>query len=252
MTDDSMTDNSATDWHLRPLAAFDLETTGVDLEQDRIVTAAVIETAADGTPSTEWSWLVDPGVPIPAEAAAIHGISTERAAAEGLPAADAIARITDVLEKILASGTPLVIMNAPFDLTILDRECRRHGVVPLSDRLSELGPILDPLVLDKHVDRYRKGKRNLEALCTHYQLRHGGAHEASADAAAAAAVTRSIGRATPRLARMPLSELHDLQVRAAAEQAASFEAYLRRIGRTNARIDPAWPLSPIREPQPDR
>lgn len=244
-----MTDNSATatDWHLRPLAAFDLETTGVDLEQDRIVTAAVIETAADGSLSAERSWLVDPGVAIPVEATAIHGISSERAAAEGLPAAEAVAAITDALARVLAAGTPLVIMNAPFDLTILDRECRRHGVVPLVDRSCPLGPVLDPLVLDKHVDRYRKGKRTLEALCAHYRVRHSGAHEASADAAAAAAVARSIGRSSPRLARTPLSELHDLQVRAAAEQAASFKAYLRRIGRDSARVDPSWPLNPPHE-----
>ncbi|TDQ55244.1 exonuclease domain-containing protein [Actinorugispora endophytica] len=242
-----MTDNSvtATDWLLRPLAAFDLETTGVDLEQDRIVTAAVIETAADGTPTAEWSWLVDPGVEIPEAAAAIHGVTTERAVAEGVPAAGAVAEITGVLERILSSGTPLAIMNAPFDLTILDRECRRHGVVPLSERLTELGPVLDPLVLDKHVDRYRKGKRNLEALCAHYRVRHGGAHEAGADAAAAAAVTRRIGRSASRLAGMSPSELHGLQVRAAADQAASFQAYLRRSGRTDALIDPSWPLSPV-------
>ena len=247
-----MTDNSATapGWHLGPLAAFDLETTGVDLERDRVVTAAVIETAADGSPSARRTWLVDPGTEIPAAAAAIHGISTERAAAEGQPAAAAVAEITEALERLLAAGIPLVIMNAPFDLTILDRECRRHGVVPLSDRLAAVAPIVDPLVLDRHVDRYRRGKRNLEALCAHYRVRHDGAHEAGAAAAAAAAVARSIGRSAARLAGLSPLELHDLQVRAAAEQAASFEAFLRRKGQTDARISRSWPLIPLEEEQP--
>lgn len=242
-----MTDNSVTspDWHLRPLAAFDVETTGVDLEQDRIVTAAVIETAADGTPSAQWTWLVDPGVEIPAEAAAIHGISTERAAAEGLPAAKAVTAVTEALERTLLAGTPLVIMNARFDLTVLDRECRRHGVVPLSERLDEVAPIIDPMVLDKHVDRYRRGKRTLEALCAHYRVRHGGAHDAGADAAAATAVARCIGQSVPRLAAMPPMRLHELQVRAAADQASSYEAFLRRRGRADVRIDRSWPLSPV-------
>ncbi|MEY9214135.1 3'-5' exonuclease [Thermobifida halotolerans] len=248
-----MTDNSATapGWHLCPLAAFDLETTGVDLEHDRVVTAAVIETAADDILSARWTWLVDPGTEIPTAAAAIHGISTEKAVAEGQPAAVAVAAITDVLERILTAGTPLVIMNAPFDLTILDRECRRHGVVPLSERLGAVAPVIDPLVLDKHVDRYRRGKRNLEALCAHYRVRHGGAHEAGADAAAAAAVARSIGRTVPRLAAMTPADLHVLQVRAAAEQAASFEEFLRRKGRADARINRSWPLIPVEEPSSD-
>ncbi|HLU97990.1 MAG TPA: exonuclease domain-containing protein [Thermobifida alba] len=248
-----MTDNSATapGWHLRPLAAFDLETTGIDLERDRVVTAAVIETGADDSLSTRRTWLVDPGTEIPAAASAIHGISTEKAAAEGRPAAVAVAEITDALERILVAGIPLVIMNAPFDLTILDRECRRHGVVPLSERVDAVAPVIDPLILDRHVDRYRRGKRNLEALCAHYRVSHGGAHEAGADAAAAAAVARGIGRSAARLAALSPQELHELQVRAAAAQAASFEEFLRRKGRTDARISRSWPLIPLEEASAD-
>lgn len=88
---------------------------------------------------------------------AIHGISTELAVADGIPAPVAVAEITDLLEQVLQSGTPLVIMNAPFDLTILDRECRRYGVVPLSERLDTVAPVIDPLILDRHIDRYRRG-----------------------------------------------------------------------------------------------
>lgn len=80
-------------WHRELLIGFDLETTGTDPREARIVTGAVIE-VKDGEPIGRREWLADPGVEIPADAVAVHGISNERAAAEGSPAdqvADAIA-----------------------------------------------------------------------------------------------------------------------------------------------------------------
>jgi hypothetical protein len=72
-------------WHRELLIGFDLETTGTDPYEARIVTGAVIE-VKDGEPLGSRDWLADPGVEIPADAVAVHGISTERAVAEGRPA----------------------------------------------------------------------------------------------------------------------------------------------------------------------
>ena len=136
-------------------------------------------------------------------------------------------------------------MNARYDLSLLDRECRRHGVTPLSERLGGTpAPVIDPLVLDKHADRYRRGKRNLQALCAHYGVALTGAHQAGADAVAAAGVARRLGEAFPAVGGIPLADLHALQVRAAAEQAASFQQYLRRTSDPQARVEPAWPVVP--------
>lgn len=80
-----------------------------------------------------------------------------------------VEEIARALAEQCAAGRPLVVMNAPFDLTLLDRELKRH-------RASSLGPylqnsplcVLDPRVLDKHLDRYRKGRmdphRSLRAV----------------------------------------------------------------------------------------
>ena len=76
-------------WHEGPLAGFDTETTGTDPETARIVTAAVI---VHGPEPVDARWLVNPGIDIPAEATAVHGISTETAQAQGLDPADALAR----------------------------------------------------------------------------------------------------------------------------------------------------------------
>ncbi|MFE0030136.1 3'-5' exonuclease [[Kitasatospora] papulosa] len=234
-------------WISGPLLAFDLETTGTDVEIDRIVTAAVVRLEADGSVSAELTWLLDPGVAIPEQASAIHGISTERAREHGLPAAAAIEEITRAVADGLRSGTPLVVMNARYDLSLLDRECRRYGVDSVSERLGDApSPVIDPLVIDKHVDKYRKGKRALHALCAHYGVRLDDAHDARADAVAAARVVRRMAEKHRPVGAMPLEELHGLQVRAAAEQSQSLQAYLRRTADPAAVVEPAWPLVPRR------
>ncbi|MFE3516419.1 3'-5' exonuclease [Streptomyces sp. NPDC059166] len=237
-------------WMSGPLTAFDLETTGTDVETDRIVTAAVVRLEADGSVSRERTWLLDPGVAIPEQASAIHGISTRRAREHGAPAASAVGEIAGVVAEGLRAGTPLVVMNARYDLSLLDRECRRYGVESVSERLGEApAPVIDPLVIDKHVDRYRKGKRALHALCAHYGVTLDDAHDARADAVAAARVVRRMGAVHTLVGAMELVDLHGLQIRAAAEQSRSLQAYLRRTADPEAVVEPAWPLIPRkREP----
>jgi DNA polymerase-3 subunit epsilon len=232
-------------WHGETLVGFDLETTGTDVETDRIVTAALVRLAPDGGIARQRTWLVDPGVLIPAQATAIHGISTDRARAHGTSARPAIAEITDAVAEVLRSGTPLVIMNARYDLSLLDRECRRHAVAPLQELVGAAPwPVVDPLVLDKYADRYRKGKRTLQALCAHYGVSLDAAHHAEADAVAAARTARRVGEEYPRIGAMTLTDLHALQVEAAAEQSASLQSYLRRTSDPSVYIEPAWPFIP--------
>lgn len=232
-------------WISGPLVAFDLETTGTDVEMDRIVTAAVVRLDPDGAVAQERTWLLDPGIAIPEQASAIHGISTEHARAHGVPAVSAVEEIARAVADGLRSGTPLVVMNARYDLSLLDRECRRHGVASISERLGDApSPVIDPLVIDKHVDKYRKGKRALYALCAHYGVSLDDAHDAKADAVAAARVVRRMAERHRPVGAMALTDLHDLQVRAAAEQSVSLQAYLRRTADPTAVVEPAWPLIP--------
>ncbi|MFI7101007.1 exonuclease domain-containing protein [Streptomyces sp. NPDC050161] len=232
-------------WHQDVLVSFDLETTGTDVERDRIVTAALIRLEGDGRAAAQQTWLLDPGVPVPDEAAAIHGMSTAYVQEHGAPPATAIEEITESLADALRAGIPLVVMNARYDLSLLDRECRRHGLRTLTERLGHTpAPVIDPLILDKHVDRFRKGKRALQALCGHYGVPLNAAHEAGADAAAAAGVARRIGEKYPAVAGPSPRALHSLQETAAAEQAADFQAYLRRSGNPRAIVEAAWPLIP--------
>ncbi|MEU6346623.1 3'-5' exonuclease [Streptomyces sp. NPDC046977] len=232
-------------WHRELLVGFDLETTGTDPLGSRIVTAAVTE-VRDGEPIRHLGWLVDPGVPIPAEATAVHGISSEHAAAQGRPAAEAVDEIADALVAHWAAGVPVVVYNAPFDLSLLAAELRRHQLPSLEERLGgEVGPVVDPLVMDRTLDRYRKGKRNLEAACREYGVTLDDAHEASADALAAVRVACAIAERYPTAAS-GLRELHRSQIGWYADWAEGYQRWLvRQGGAPEVEIDTRWPL---REP----
>ncbi|MFF7467478.1 exonuclease domain-containing protein [Streptomyces sp. NPDC008092] len=235
-------------WHQELLIGFDLETTGTDPREARIVTGAVIEVRA-GQELGRREWLADPGVEIPADAVAVHGISNERAAAEGRPADQVADALADVLTGYWKTGVPVVAYNATFDLTLLSAELRRHGLPSLSDRLGGLepGPVVDPYTIDRWVDRYRRGKRNLEAVCAEYGITLVAAHNASADALAAARLAGAIAERHPKIAALGPAELHRRQVEWYAEWAADFQQFLRRKGEADAVVDGAWPLRELAE-----
>jgi DNA polymerase-3 subunit epsilon len=228
-------------WHEDLLVGFDLETTGTDPLQARIVTAAVTEVKG-GEPVRHRAWLASPGVPIPAETTAIHGVSTERAAAEGRPAPEVAAEVGDALRGYWAAGVPVVVYNAPFDLTLLDEELRRYALSPLVAPGGRTGPVIDPLVLDRALDRYRRGKRTLEAACGVYGVVLDGAHDAGADALAAVRVARALALRFPEAGEAELATLQDRQALWYAAWAEDFAAWLRRKGNPATDIDQAWPL----------
>lgn len=236
-------------WISRPLVGFDVESTGVDPESDRIVTAAVVAYDGGGRPARVRTWLADPGVPIPAGATNVHGITTELARSAGRPPATVVAEVVAALVEAVTDGRPIVAMNAPFDLTMLEREAERHGTKSLFAAAVPL--VLDPRVLDKHADRYRRGSRRLEDLCRTYGVVHGGAHDAGADAVAACDVTVAIGEAYPHLAGTPLEKLHERQARWYADQQAGLrEHFATTPGKHHlaASVRTDWPLVPAMRP----
>ncbi|MEV3992364.1 3'-5' exonuclease [Streptomyces sp. NPDC049837] len=232
-------------WYEGPLAAFDTETTGVDVEVDRIVSAALVVQDAPGGRIRATRWLVNPGVPVPPAATEVHGLTDDHLQRNGRWPSPVMEEIARQLAEQSAAGRPLVVMNAPFDLTLLDRELRRHRASSLSRYLQNVPLcVLDPRVLDKHLDRYRKGRRTLTDLCAHYEVALEGAHDAAADATAALEVVRAVGRRfAARLERLSPAELHTLQAVWHAAQARGLQAWFARNGSEEA-VDPAWPLRP--------
>lgn len=254
------------------LVAFDLETTGVDVEADRIVTATII--GLGGGRGTEPSnWIADPGVEIPDEAAKVHGITTEVARAKGRPAAEVVEEVTAALAAALTPGVALVGHNVgSYDLNLLHVECLRYGLPTLSNRHpdGQVWPVLDTRVLDQHVWPYRRrvsetqGARVLKTCAQAYGLSWDdeAAHGSEYDALVAARVLYRIGQVAhmdpndwppaikqvrrPRfheLRDLDLETLHHRQIEWAAEQAAGLQAHFRKSDPA-AVVDGSWPLRP--------
>ncbi|MEU5362157.1 3'-5' exonuclease [Streptomyces sp. NPDC005925] len=230
-------------WHRELLIGFDLETTGTDPREARIVTGAVIE-VRNREQMGRREWLADPGVEIPPDAVAVHGISNERAASQGRPADRVADAIADVLVTYWRTGVPVVAYNAAFDLTLLSAELRRYHLPSLRDRLGgqDPAPVIDPYTIDRWADRYRRGKRNLEAVCAEYGIVLDTAHDASSDALAAARLACAIADRHPKVASLGPADLHHRQIEWYAQWAADYQAFLRRKGDETATVDGMWPF----------
>ena len=140
-----------------------------------------------------------------------------------------------------------------FDLTILDRDLRRHGLEPLD----HIGPV-DPLVIDKATGTYRKGSRKLVDVAAHYGIRLGqNAHNASSDAFAAMRLAFQLTQYLPICPNNwsgTLDEAHRWQAEAYTEQRLSLARYFRTKKcdeETAAQIetDTDWPMRHYINPQ---
>ena len=227
-------------WVSEELLGFDFETTGVDRFHDVPVSFALVRVVG-GTVVERSCGLVDPGREIPAGATAVHGISSEHARRWGQPLADAITLVADAILDASVRGVPVVGMKLDYDLTMLDAQMHQLCGVGLG-RLGWCGPVLDGLVLDRHFDRYRKGRRTLVDLCANYGVLMANAHDASADAEASVRIVRAMTLRFPRLGEMPCEVLHRRQIRWHREWAESFDEYRRDQGKPGlCRDDFVWP-----------
>lgn len=227
------------DWTIRPMLSLDTETTGVNVDEDRIVEIAAVLLDHDGQVMHQWSAIIDPGVEIPTEASAIHGITTSRAMAEGVKPAEALQTAADLIHEAHVGLCPIVIYNATFDLPLLINECHRHGV-----ELFPFAAVLDPLLFDKALDQYRKGSRKLVDVAKHYgiELSAEEAHGAVADATASGRIMRELIKQYPQLGDQSLARLWLRQVRAAENQRASFVDYMRTRKDPDFDKPVGWPI----------
>jgi DNA polymerase-3 subunit epsilon len=217
------------------VAAFDLETTGLDLKQSRIVTACIAVLNQNGEPDQVFEWLVNPGIEIPEAASNVHGITTEMAIASGQ---DPRLAVTEIASKLLelSESMPLVAFNAAYDFSILQSEMKRYDLAPANWK-----PVVDPLVLDRQMVRKRFGKRTLTALCPDYGVTLENAHNSTADAIAAGRLAQRQAVKFPAL-NVSAAELHNSQADWADEQAKDFENWMKTQNRPDFRAELGWPV----------
>jgi DNA polymerase-3 subunit epsilon len=101
---------------------------------------------------------------------------------------------------------------------------------------------MDPLVLDKKTERYRKGKRNLETVAGLYGVKLDDAHNATADAVASGRVLQALARKHAAELNLSLAELHEQQKAWSLAQDDSFESYMRQSVNPGFSLQRGWPL----------
>lgn len=235
-------------WAEQTMYGFDIESTGVDVFNDRIVTATIVQLVPAAEARTK-EWLVNPGIPIPQQATAVHGITDEQAA-EGMDPVIAVEQIGHFVAWVLNAGHPLVAFNAAYDLSLLEAELRRHDLEPLTARVSASGwfGVVDPMVLGKGVDtiknrKFVKGRKfTLPALCDWYKVPFTESHDSTADAVGAVRLARAIAKSDNYLADMGPSTLHQLQVTWRREMQSSLRKYFDREGIEHDGVDGSFPM----------
>ena len=158
----------------RPLVFLDLETTGLSVSQDRIIELAIIKVMPQGD-VLERVRRFNPGMPVPAEATAVHGITDEDLRDEA-PFAQRARSLVDLLGDCDLAGFNV----RRFDLPLLVAEFRRAGLTfDLDGRR----------VLDVQAIFHREERRDLSAAARFYLGReHQEAHTALGDIRTSAAV----------------------------------------------------------------
>ncbi|MFJ6354329.1 3'-5' exonuclease [Streptomyces sp. NPDC092046] len=231
-------------WHRRRLWALDIGSTGHRPGVDRIRSAAL-----RGSDGTAHDWILDIGSDIQdptgalpdalpdTHADALPGTVVD-ALPEPLPPPLALEELATLLTAHLTAGELLVVWFAPHVLSTLHAELLRHGLPPLVERLpAGVAPVCDPLVLDRHADRYRPGSRSLRAVAEWYGVPHATPGDPASDAAASLLVAQAVAACHPPLARLSRPALHTEQVIWYAEQTSRHPDAL------------AWPFTPV-EPLP--
>lgn len=232
-------------WYEGPLAALALrsrqpgpggEDGGADPEADRLAAAALVTQDAAHEAARVQSWTVTPG------------------GATG-PVVEALAR---ALTCGPARGRPLAVAHAPYDLTLLDRELRRHRHTPLTAYLGGRSLcVLDPVLLDRRLNRGAAGSAGpagLPLLSARYGLPAPAGTACPSgqeppglpegDAVAALELVRALGRHfAPRLAPLTPAALHTLQAVWFAAEARGTSVWFGPCAGPGA-VSPAWPLRP--------
>lgn len=216
------------------MMAFDLETTGTNPKECKIVTSALVSLRSGQQPVKELR-LADPGVEIPEAASNVHGITTEMARKDGAPHDQVLAETIAGIRKGWSEGFTLIAFNAAYDLSVLHTQDPSFTVD---------GLVVDPFVIDKKFDKYRGGKRTLGSVCEHYNVRLDAAHDATEDALAAARLAWMQAKKWPEIAEMDGDELMELQAISYYEDRKSLKDYFENKGRDISDFDlpQTWPM----------
>lgn len=211
-------------WVELPIVVMDVETCGLDPEKHGVVEFAAVRFEM-GMPVKRFGTLVDPCMPIPAEASEIHGIKDEDV--DGKP----------TLAQAIIEAAPLLVgaypaaYNASFDRSfILPALDDGPSVFPKALTFDPDWPWLDPLVMVRKFDSRvpGKGRHKLAASCERHGIPLNEAHRAQDDAEAAGRLMFKLVDENQAVGNLTISEMLRRQKMRAAEQEADFQKWLAR------------------------
>ena len=153
----------------KDIVVFDVETTGVNIMEDRIVQMAAIRIDEEGNTMDTFERFINPGVPV-GDSELVHGFSDvylQEVGGDALTVLEAFRQFAD--------GSMIVGHNVQYDMGILEQECSRHGVA-----MPRVQAIYDTL------DIYRRFYPNLpnhklEFLSGYFPIEHQSTHNAMDD-----------------------------------------------------------------------
>jgi DNA polymerase III epsilon subunit family exonuclease len=202
-------------WKSQEWFIVDTETTGLEPESERVVELGGVWFSAAAGLVSRHNTLLNPGIPIPAEATAIHGISDVNV--EGKPS------IADVAESFcghVRRAPVIVAYNAQFDLQFLDEQC------PGFAEARSGTPVIDPLMVIRKIGRYwpGKGRHKLTSVCSRFGIQLVNAHRAWADCVATGHVLTHVLAELPDDAQAAADMIEGLRV----QQDAQFQEWLAK------------------------
>lgn len=200
-----------------PLVVIDFETTGTSPEEDRILEVGMVG-FDNGELTFRESLLVNPRIPVPEEARAVHGISDEELT--GAPTFD---EVLPTLVELLKGRLP-VAYNASFDRAFLHAETARvqRAIPGLPPAMRNDVVWLDPLVWAREILKDQKS-RKLTDVAAHFGIPLEQAHRAAGDAEATGRVLLALAPNMPQ----PYGEVVRLQGRYGAFQEAELMHWKR-------------------------
>lgn len=213
------------DWLDCPIAMFDVETTGLEHAQDRIIEVGVvtgrITHAGEFVVEDAFGTLVNPERPVTAEIEKLTNIS-----AAALLNAPTFREVAPTLLPMLGDVRAVVAYNAPFDQGFLLSECVRAGFIAPHAFSTRAPALIDPLVWGKAKAKgYGKGANKLGPMAKRLGVEvPSDLHRADVDALLAGRVCAALSKYMPRI----FADLVSMQTILRGEQDVDFHSYLMR------------------------
>lgn len=221
--------------HVPDFIAFDLETTGLDFKNDRIIEIGAVR-FINGKPEEELTSFVNPGKPVPPLITDLTGISDKEV--------NSAPPFSDIIEKLLQfiGMLPLCGHQIEFDATFLNEELKRTG------RSALAGQLLDTALLSR-ILLQESSRFSLKAVSEHLNINLDNAHRALFDARASGEVAVKL---VPKINEL---SLHIRQTIAACAPGSLFKSLvIKSLGGTRSQVafqiqKPAVAAARLQEPE---